>query len=58
MVRAFTTLVLRRTQMLAAFLALVAPSRREGPKHVLLKIGERLGAYVRAKVIVMAIVGV
>jgi predicted PurR-regulated permease PerM len=59
MVQALTTLlVLRRNRMLAAFLALVAPSHRARTEHVLLKIGERMGAYVRAKVIVMAIVGV
>jgi predicted PurR-regulated permease PerM len=59
LVQAFTTLlVLRRNRMLAAFLALVAPSRRGRTEQVLLKIGERMGAYVRAKVIVMAIVGV
>jgi predicted PurR-regulated permease PerM len=57
-VQALTTLlVLRRNRMLAALLALVSPARRDKTEQVLTKIGERIGAYVRAKVIVMAIVG-
>ena len=57
-VQALTTLlVLRRDRMLAALLALVSPARRDKTEQVLRKIGERIGAYVRAKVIVMVIVG-
>jgi predicted PurR-regulated permease PerM len=57
-VQALTTLlVLRRNRMLAALLALVSPARRDKTEQVLMKIGERIGAYVRAKVIVMVIVG-
>lgn len=57
-VQALTTLlVLRRDRMLAALLALVSPARRDKTEQVLMKIGERIGAYVRAKVIVMVIVG-
>jgi predicted PurR-regulated permease PerM len=57
-VQALTTLlVLRRNRMLAALLVLVSPARRDKTEEVLIKIGERIGAYVLAKVIVMAIVG-
>jgi predicted PurR-regulated permease PerM len=57
-VQALTTLlVLRRDRMLAALLALVSPARRDKTEQVLMKIAERIGAYVRAKVIVMVIVG-
>jgi predicted PurR-regulated permease PerM len=53
-----TLLVMRRERIMQALLPLVAPHRREHTVAVADKIWERIGAYVRAKLIVMTIVGV
>jgi predicted PurR-regulated permease PerM len=56
---AFSTLiVMRRERVMQALLPLVAPHRREHTVAIADKIWERIGAYVRAKLIVMTIVGV
>jgi predicted PurR-regulated permease PerM len=56
---AFSTLiVMRRERIMQALLPLVAPHRREHTVAIADKIWERIGAYVRAKLIVMTIVGV
>lgn len=52
-----TLLVIRRDRMLKSALALVAPARRDKTEQVLIKIWERMGAYLRAKAIVMTVVG-
>ena len=58
-VLAFSTLfVMRRERIVQGFLPLVAPHRREHTVEIVEKIWERIGAYVRAKLIVMTIVGV
>ena len=58
-VLAFSTLfVMRRERIVQGFLPLVAPHRREHTVAIIEKIWERIGAYVRAKLIVMTIVGV
>ena len=53
-----TLLVMRRERITQALLPLVAPHRREHTAAIIDTIWERIGAYVRAKLIVMAIVGV
>ena len=53
-----TLLVMRRERIVEAMLPLVAPHRREHTREILDTIWERIGAYVRAKLIVMTIVGV
>jgi predicted PurR-regulated permease PerM len=56
---AFSTLiVMRRERIMEGFLPLVAPHRREHTIEIANTIWERIGAYVRAKLIVMTIVGV
>ena len=58
-VLAFSTLfVMRRERIVQGFLPLVAPHRRAHTLEITDKIWERIGAYVRAKLIVMTIVGV
>ena len=52
-----TLLVIRRDRMLRSVLALVAPARRDKTEQVFIKIWERIGAYLRAKAIVMTVVG-
>jgi predicted PurR-regulated permease PerM len=52
-----TLLVVRRDRMLRSVLPLVAPARRDKTEQVLVKIWERIGAYLRAKAIVMTVVG-
>jgi predicted PurR-regulated permease PerM len=52
-----TLTVMRRDHMLAGLLRLVPPARRPSTEAVLGKMWQRLGAYVRAKVIVMLVVG-
>ena len=52
-----TMLVIRREKMLENLLVLVAPAKRERTRLVTEKIWFRLGAYLRAKVIVMVVVG-
>lgn len=51
-------IVMRRERMLGGVLRLVHPRRRAATKAVLEKIWWRLGAYLRAKLIVMLVVGV
>jgi predicted PurR-regulated permease PerM len=53
-----TMLVVRRERMLDNMLVLVAPARRDRTRLVMEKIWFRLGAYLRAKVVVMVSVGV
>jgi predicted PurR-regulated permease PerM len=53
-----TLLVMRRERIVQAALPLVAPHRREHTVVIIDTIWERIGAYVRAKLIVMTIVGV
>jgi predicted PurR-regulated permease PerM len=53
-----TMLVIRRDKMLDNMLVLVAPAKRARTRLVMEKIWFRLGAYLRAKVIVMICVGV
>jgi predicted PurR-regulated permease PerM len=53
-----TLLVMRRERIVQAMLPLVAPHRREHTVAIFDTIWERIGAYVRAKLIVMTIVGV
>jgi predicted PurR-regulated permease PerM len=53
-----TLMVMRRERILEAFLVLVAPSKRTQTRAVIEKIWWRLGGYLRAKVIVMLVVGV
>jgi predicted PurR-regulated permease PerM len=56
---AFSTLiVMRRERIVQSVLPLVAPHRREHTVAIIDKIWERIGAYVRAKLIVMTVVGV
>jgi predicted PurR-regulated permease PerM len=56
---AFSTLiVMRRERIVQGFLPLVAPHRRAHTVEITDKIWERIGAYVRAKLIVMTIIGV
>jgi predicted PurR-regulated permease PerM len=58
-VLAFSTLlVMRRERIVQAMLPLIAPHRREHTVAIIDTIWERIGAYVRAKLIVMTIVGV
>jgi predicted PurR-regulated permease PerM len=52
-----TMLVIRREKMLGNLLVLVAPGKRARTRLVMEKIWFRLGAYLRAKVIVMVVVG-
>jgi predicted PurR-regulated permease PerM len=52
-----TLLVLRRERLLDAALLLVAPNRRDRTRDVVEKIWDRLGGYLRAKVVVMVCVG-
>jgi predicted PurR-regulated permease PerM len=52
-----TLLVSNRERILAAILELVHPSDRPKTRDVLVKMWTRIGFYLRAKVIVMAIVG-
>lgn len=54
---AFLLLVTWR-QMQATILSLIHPRHRPATERVLIEIGGRLGAYLRAKVIIMVIVGV
>ena len=53
-----TMLVIRRERMLDNMLVLVAPARRDRTRLLMEKIWFRLGAYLRAKVVVMVTVGV
>ena len=53
-----TLLVMRRERIVQSLLPLVAPHRREHTQAILDTMWERIGAYVRAKLIVMTIVGV
>jgi predicted PurR-regulated permease PerM len=53
-----TMLVIRRERMLDNMLVLVAPAKRERTRMVFEKMWFRLGAYLRAKVIVMVCSGV
>jgi predicted PurR-regulated permease PerM len=52
-----TMLVIRREKMLDNLLVLVAPAKRAQTRLVMEKIWFRLGAYLRAKVVVMIVVG-
>jgi predicted PurR-regulated permease PerM len=52
-----TLMVMRRERMLQGVLMLVAPAKRERTQAVMEKIWWRLGAYLRAKLIVMLVVG-
>ena len=52
-----TLLVANRERILAFILSLVHPEHREQTRDVLTKMWSRIGHYLRAKVIVMAIVG-
>ncbi len=52
-----TMFVIRRERMLENMLVLVAPAKREQTRLVVEKMWFRLGAYLRAKVIVMVCVG-
>lgn len=49
--------VMTKERILSLVLSLTHPRHRETTQRVLAEMGERLGAYVRAKLIVMAIVG-
>jgi predicted PurR-regulated permease PerM len=53
-----TLIVTRRERLLEGLLVLVSPSKRPRTRAVMVKVWWRLGAYLRAKVIVMLIVGV
>jgi predicted PurR-regulated permease PerM len=53
-----TLIVTRRERMLEGLLVLVSPSKRPQTRAIMEKVWLRLGAYLRAKVIVMLIVGV
>ena len=53
-----TLIVTRREHLLEGLLVLVSPSKRPQTRAVMVKVWWRLGAYLRAKVIVMLIVGV
>ena len=53
-----TLIVTRREHLLEGLLVLVSPSNRPRTRAVMVKVWWRLGAYLRAKVIVMLIVGV
>lgn len=53
-----TMLVIRRERMLDNMLVLVTPAKRDRTRLVMEKIWFRLGAYLRAKVVVMVSVGV
>jgi predicted PurR-regulated permease PerM len=53
-----TLMVTRREHLLEGLLALLSPSKRPRTRAVMVKVWWRLGAYLRAKVIVMLIVGV
>jgi predicted PurR-regulated permease PerM len=53
-----TLMVLRRERFVQAVLKLVSRERRPQVEEVFDKIWERIGAYVRAKLIVMTIIGV
>lgn len=50
-------LVTNRERLLAFILSMVHPARRERTRRVLEQMGQRLGHYLRAKLIVMAIIG-
>jgi predicted PurR-regulated permease PerM len=52
-----TLLVLRREQLLSSAMLLVAPTHRDRTREVFEKIWDRLGGYLRAKIIVMVWVG-
>ena len=52
-----TLLVMRREQLRDNILLLVAPAERERTRDVMEKIWERLGSYLRAKLIIMVWVG-
>ena len=52
-----TLMVTRRERLLEGLLVLVSPSKRPRTRAVMDKVWWRLGAYLRAKVIVMLIVG-
>jgi len=51
-------MVMRQERMLASILRVVHPDHRRRTRFVILKIWVRLGAYVRAKVLVMTVIGV
>ena len=53
-----TLMVMRQERMLASILRVVHPDHRRRTRFVILKIWVRLGAYVRAKVLVMTVIGV
>src|SRR5262249_2508245 len=52
-----TLMVIRREKMLEGLLVLVTPAHRDRTRHVMEKIWQRLGGYLRAKLIVMLAVG-
>jgi putative permease len=52
-----TLLLTNRERLLALVLSLVAPEHRDETRDVLSKMWRRIGFYLRAKVIVMAIIG-
>ena len=52
-----TMLVTNRSRLLAFVLSVVAPEHRDETRDVLKKMWTRVGFYLRAKVIVMAIIG-
>jgi predicted PurR-regulated permease PerM len=52
-----TLMVMRQERMLESTLRLVHPRSRRRTRIVMLKIWVRLGAYIRAKVIVMVVIG-
>jgi predicted PurR-regulated permease PerM len=52
-----TLMVMRQERMLEAVLRVVSPAHRPRTRFVMLKVWVRLGAYVRAKVIVMTVIG-
>jgi predicted PurR-regulated permease PerM len=53
-----TLMVMRQERMLGSILQVVHPRHRRRTRFVILKIWLRLGAYVRAKVLVMTVIGV
>jgi predicted PurR-regulated permease PerM len=52
-----TLLVIRRERLLDSMVLLVAPAQRDRTRDVMEKIWARLGAYLRAKLVIMVCVG-
>ncbi len=52
-----TLLVVRRERLLDSILLLVAPAQRDRTRDVMEKVWGRLGGYLRAKLIIMVLVG-